>query len=262
MNKNIVKVIGLIVILVVLVAAIVFLLIKGISIGPINAVSVNGIAEKSEDVETAKEDLRKAEGQYESNVESLALSKKEYETQKEAYELISDEKIAAVKEATKEEEYLIEYLWITLGNYATAHDLDLAIIEPGGTVGGQNAETIPTDETTVSTGTGVTGNASGVTSTTNAATTGSPTSGTQKGENEEEKETTVTVVDGLTSSAEALTVQVKGNYIDLADFVFEVENDKSLRFRLDNIKMQSAGGTDVIASFNVKDFTVLKYLER
>ena len=48
---------------------------------------------------------------------------------------------------------------------------------------------------------------------------------------------------------------------DQVAVVFEVENDQSLRFRLDNIKMTSAGGTEVIASFNVKDFTVLKYLE-
>lgn len=47
----------------------------------------------------------------------------------------------------------------------------------------------------------------------------------------------------------------------MADFVFEVENDKSLRFRLDNIKMKSAGGTEVLASFKVKDFTVLKELK-
>lgn len=260
MDKNIVKIIGLIVGLVVLVAAFIFVLIKGVSLGPIKAISISGIAERRDIVELARADLGETETLYNKNVDDLEVAKKEFETQKEAYEMLTDEKIAAVKEATTEEEYLIEYLWITLGNYAAAHDLDLAIIEPGGKVEQSTTTTTNTDNdpTSVSTGTGITGNSSGVTSKNNAASTGSPTSGTEGGQVEN---TTTSVTSGLTSSATALTVQVKGSYLDLADFVFEVENDKSLRFRLDNIKMKSAGGTEVITSFNVKDFTVLKSLD-
>ena len=68
-------------------------------------------------------------------------------------------------------------------------------------------------------------------------------------------------ISGVISDSNALTLQVKGSYINVADFVFEVENDKSLRFKLDNIKMKSAGGIEVVTSFNVKDFTVLKSLQ-
>lgn len=252
MDKNIIKIICLIVGLIALVATLVYVLLQGFSLGPIKAVSVTGIGEKNDDVAQAKADLKLAEAQYDVNVQNLDIAKKEFNTQKEAYELISDEKIAAVKEATKEEEYLIEYLWITLGNYATAHDLELAIVEPGGNVNGSGASTsqTTTDVTDVSTETGVSGNSTGVTS-----------NGSQNTGDETEEEPSVPLGTGMTASADALTVQVKGSYIDLADFVFEVENDKSLRFRLDNIKMQSAGGTDVLTSFNVKDFTVLKYLE-
>ena len=264
MDKNIIKIVGLLLVLIVLVAAILFVAIKGVDLGIVNAVSIVGIGEKKQDVEKAEQALALAESQYEVNVQSLETAKKDFETQKEAYNLISDETIAAIKEATKEEEYFIEYLWITLGNYATAHNLSLAIIEPGGSVSQTttSSSTAVKDETQVSTGTGVTGNSEGVNSTTNAATTGSPTSGIQQGGTENEtpkKEESIT--SGLSSSANALTVQVKGSYIDLADFVFEVENDKALRFRLDNIKMKSAGGTQVITSFNVKDFTVLKSLD-
>ena len=261
MDKNILKIIGLLVGLVVLVAAILFVAIKGLDIGIINAVSISGIGDRKQDVEVAKSELVIAESQYQVNMQSLEIAKKEFNTQKEAYELISDETIAAIKEATKEEEYFIEYLWITLGNYATAHNLSLAIIEPGGSVSTQTTTTTTTeDPDAISTGTGITGNSQGVSSTTNAATTGSPTSGVQQG-GTTQTTTEESVTSGLTSSANALTVQVKGSYMDLADFVFEVENDKSLRFRLDNIKMKSAGGTQVITSFNVKDFTVLKSLE-
>lgn len=263
MDKNVLKIIGLLAGLIVLVAAILFIAIKGLNLGIFNAVSIAGIGNKKQEVETAKSELNIAEAQYKVNTQSLENAKKEFETEKEEYELISDETISAIKEATKEEEYFIEYLWITLGNYATAHDLSLAIIEPGGTVSQATTDTATeTDDETVSTGTGVTGSEQGVTSTTNAATTGSPTSGTQQnGTQTETTEQETSVTSGLSSSANDLTVQVKGSYMDLADFVFEVENDKSLRFRLDNIKMKSAGGTQVITSFNVKDFTVLKSLE-
>ena len=263
MDKNGIKIIGLIVGLVVLIAGILFVTLKGIHLGPINAVSLSGIASKKGDVTSAKDDLDKAEAQYEVNMQSLEAAKKEFETQKEAYALISDETIAAIKEATKQEEYFIEYLWITLGNYATKHNLSLAVIEPGGSVS-QNTQTTTTttdNPTSVSTGTGVTGNSSSVNSTNNAATTGSPTSGTQQNSEQTEQTTTTTTNDTLTSNSNALTVQVKGSYINVADFVFEVENDKSLRFKLDNIKMKSAGGIEVVTSFNVKDFTVLKSLQ-
>ncbi len=265
MDKNIFKIVGLLLGLVLIVAALLFIAIKGIEFGKINLVSIAGIGEKKQAVDKAEEELALAELQYSTNVKSLETAKKNYEDEKEKYELISDETISAIKEATKEEEYFIEYLWITLGNYATKHNLSLAVIEPGGKVNQSTTTTTTNNETTVSTGTGVTGNSSGVTSTENAATTGSPTSGTKQNATDTDDKTNKqeeSITSGLTASSTALTVQVKGSYIDLADFVFEVENDKSLRFRLDNIKMKSAGGTQVITSFNVKDFTVLKSLEK
>lgn len=263
MDKKLIKIIALIAALIVLVGAVVYILISGVSLGPIKAISVAGIGQQSDAVQQAKDSLSKAQSQYDNNLSSLELAKKEYNNQKEKYELISDETINAVKEATMEEEYMIEYLWITLGNYATAHNLELAIIEPGGSVEGNTPDDagVESDETAASTGTGVAGNSSGVTSTTNSETTGSSTSGTTQDGQTSTPEQTTSVTTGLSSSADALTVQVKGSYIDLADFVFEVENDTSLRFRLDNIKMKSAGGAQVITSFNVKDFTVLKSLE-
>lgn len=249
MDKNVIKIICLVLGLVLIVAAAVFVMIKGVNLGPVNAISIAGISEKKLDVENAKADLERTKTSYETTKISLETAKKQFNDEKNEYELISDETIKAVKEATKEEEYMIEYLWITLGNYASAHKLSLSIIEPGGKVS-QATQTPAADTTNVSTGTGVEGNKDGVTTEKGATATADDTA-TQ----------TPTVQNTVTSNATALTVQVKGSYIDLADFVFEVENDKSLRFRLDNIKMTSSGGTEVTTTFNVKDFTVLKYLE-
>lgn len=262
MDKNIIKIIVLLVVLVVLVAGILFVTVKDVNLGIINSVSISGIASKKSDIEESKVKLEKAQYQYELNTQTLESAKKEFQTQKEKYDLIGEDTLAIIKEATKEEQYFIEYLWITLGNYASAHDLALSIVEPGGTVNAKTDTTTTTDNvTSVSTGTGITGNDKGVNSVNNAATTGSPTSGVQQGSSQTGQTTTTTTVETISPSANDLTVQVKGSYIDVADFVFEVENDKSLRFKLDNIKMKSAGGTEVLTSFNVKDFTVLKELK-
>ena len=254
MNKDIFKIIGLIVALVALVGVILFILIKGVTLGDVNVVSVMGIGEKRDAIETANTNLNLAQTQYESTMKNLETEKKDFNSQKEAYELISDEKIAAVKEATKQEEYMIEYLWITLGNYATAHNLSIAVIEPGGTLSGnmnnatggstanQNAGGTTTSPISDASDVDSVGGIEGIDGMDSL-----PTTPTTPEENEE-----ITPGD--------LTVQVTGTYMDLADFVFEVENDKSLRFRLDNIKMTSSGGTEVTTTFNVKDFTVLKYL--
>lgn len=179
MDKNIIKIIGLLVGLVSLIALILIVTISGIHLGPFNVVSVGEIATQEQNIETAEINLEKTEAQYEVNIKSLETAKKEFETQKEKYELISDETLAVIKEATKEEQYLIEYLWITLGNYANAHDLSLAIVEPGGsaTVNTSTSNVATDDVTSVSTGTGVSGNSSGVSSTNSVASTGSVTSG-------------------------------------------------------------------------------------
>lgn len=38
----------------------------------------------------------------------------------------------------------------------------------------------------------------------------------------------------------------------MSDFVFEVENDKELRFKLDNMEVTYVSGTTIKAKFNVK----------
>lgn len=265
MDKNIIKIICLIVALVAFLAAILFVLLSGIHIGSFHVVSVTGISSRDSDVAVANESLAKAEKEYNENIKSLETAKKDFETQKQSYESLGEETISAIKEATKEEEYFIEYLWITLGNYATKHNLKLVIVEPGRAASIKEEDTTNIDNndpTSVSTGTGVNGNSEGVSVTNNSATTGLPTSETQLASSVEDQTSTNNADStSVTSSVNDLTVQIKGSYIDVADFVFEVENDKSLRFRLDNIKMKSAGGTDVTTTFNVKDFTVLKSLK-
>ena len=51
---------------------------------------------------------------------------------------------------------------------------------------------------------------------------------------------------------------VTGRYADVADFVFDVENDSSLKFKLDNIKMTYSKDNLIVASFDVLSLSVSK----
>ncbi|MDO4283322.1 MAG: hypothetical protein Q4D02_06745 [Clostridia bacterium] len=53
-------------------------------------------------------------------------------------------------------------------------------------------------------------------------------------------------------------IQVSGSYINVADFIYNIENDSELKFQLDNIKMEYVSGTSIKASFDVKDIVIVK----
>lgn len=53
-------------------------------------------------------------------------------------------------------------------------------------------------------------------------------------------------------------IQVNGSYIDVASFIYNVENDTELKFKLDNIKMEYVSGITIRATFDVKDIVIVK----
>ncbi len=53
-------------------------------------------------------------------------------------------------------------------------------------------------------------------------------------------------------------IQVSGSYSDISEFIFNIENDDELRFKLDNINMEYVSGTVVKATFDVKDIVIVK----
>ena len=254
MNKTVIKIIIVSAVLLVTIGVIILLAVVKINLGFVETASIKSISERNTSISKEGSKLAVLEKSYEDKDAELKAAETEYNQQIKRYEAISDETLQIIKEATMEKEYSLEYLWITLGNYAKAHKLSIAIIEPGGTVGG-NTETTPKAGedigATVNTGTGVRADASG--KVTNDNEKAAENKDTADGEDK------VTVTEGLSASTDAATIQVKGDYINLADFVYEVENDKDLRFRLDNISMKSAGGSEVIASFKVKNLTLMKY---
>lgn len=53
-------------------------------------------------------------------------------------------------------------------------------------------------------------------------------------------------------------IQVSGSYINVADFIYNIENDDELKFKLDNINMEYVSGVNMKATFDVKDIVIVK----
>ena len=138
-------------------------------------------------------------------------------------------------------------MWIKLGNYAKTNNLGIVLVEPGGTQGSTdtstNTTTTPATKSTSETNTNTTTTTSDTTNTT----TDVPSAN----------------IDGETSdetqdSENILKIQVTGSYINVSDFIFEVENDKDLKFKLDNISIEYVSGRTIKATFDVKNTIILK----
>lgn len=148
----------------------------------------------------------------------LQSAKNEFDIAKQKYENVDDSTIAIIEEATKEDEYFIEYLWIVLGNYASINNVSINILTPG-------SVNITTENS-------------------------------NSGENATNNQTTTN--ETQYSPENGIKITVQGRYANIADFVFDVENDKSLRFKLDNIKMTYSGDNKVKATFDILSLSVLK----
>lgn len=186
-------------------------------------VSTNKIVDEYNSLKITDTKLSNTKNRYNASLKGLDTAKAEFEKQKEQYEAITDETVEIIKEATVDEKYNIEYMWIKLGNYATTNNLALTLVEPGGKVQTEQTET----DTQVTSG------------------------------DTEEKTDTPNVQNPVSSSNE-MTIKVVGNYINVSQFIFELENDKELRFKLDKIRMEYAGNNQITATFAVKNLVFNK----
>ena len=232
-EKN--KVIMMSVVIVVFLGLIICIMFVDIPIIGIN--SIKTIMSQRDEIIKEEALLVSKQNNYKSLEENLTESEKSFNSEKAKYEAISDETIEIIKDSNTEEKYSIEYMWIKLGNYASKNNLTLVMVEPGNT----NKEYSSENSSTSSTST--TSNESVVAKNDNATATST---------------TTTTNDTSSTSNSEALKIQVTGSYIDLSDFIFEVENDEELKFKLDNILMEYVSGNTVKTTFDVKNIVINK----
>lgn len=228
-------------ILLIIIAIIVFVCVWGME--DFKIFSVSQITEKADGLKTTNLSFETLEQQYKNKIVERNLAQEKFTKEKNKYEAISEDTIALIKDVTKDQEYMIEYLWVVLGNYAEENGLKLIVMEPNqratfnitdGTVQLQEAKANGTEKTTVTMPNGSAVDSSGTV--------------TQGNGN---------IVINPSTNANTTKILLIGEYQNVADFVFEVENDKSLKFKLDNISMQYAGSNSVLAQFDVLDMSIL-----
>ncbi len=225
-SDNLTKLIISIIIFIAFFTAIVYLLVTGLELGNFRVLPVSELISQKDEIDKRQSDLDLQLTRYEQSIKESENAKTQFAAQKAKYESISNETIKIIEEATTEESYNIEYMWIKLGNYAKKNNLSIVVVEPGGTA---NA---PVDNNAT------------------ATTTSTSSSNTTTQDN--------TVTDNVISSGNALQIQIEGSYMNVSDFIFEVENDTELKFKLDNISMTYVGGTTIKTTFNVKNITINK----
>ena len=219
MMKEYKKIIIMAAVLLIMIVAIVVALTTDVDFGLFKNLSIASISHKKVSVETLAQNEVVEKIEHEQAIDVLESAKNKYETSRQKFENIDKSTIDMVQEATKDEKYFIEYLWIVLGSYANDNGLLINIITPGSTAGIDEQETQDGD----------------------------------KGESTESKPTLDVSVAG-----DAIKIIVRGRYANVADFVYEVENDKELKFKLDNIKMTYASNNEIEATFNVLSLKVKK----
>ena len=229
------------------------LMLLGVNLYVVNIPSVSSLIEKYNMVKKSEKELSTVQGTYYTTVNNLENAKNDYNKQKNKYNSLSDETINVIKEATTEESYNLEYMWIKLGNYAKKNNLEIVMVEPGG----QQASSSSNKSSGTSTD-----NKSQTTTTTTTTNTNTNTNTNTKDRTSNSGSSNSTNLSDssskVNSSDSVLKIEIKGSYMNISDFIFEVENDTALRFKLDNISMDYVEGTTVKASFDVKNIVVNK----
>lgn len=187
------------ILLLVLVAVVVLsgiVLIRGFEYKDISVMPLLDVIEYTDKIEEEKSELNLATAEYNARKTNLEKEKANYEDMKSKYENVSQEEIDRILEAYKKYKYDLEWLWITLGNYASVNNLQIVINEP------ENPDSAGD----------ILGNL------------------------------------GLT---------VRGRYLDIVDFVFDIENDKELLFKLDNMNMTYDNDNKIVATFDILTMNVI-----
>ncbi len=232
---------------------IVLLMLLGANLIIVKIPSISSLLGEYGLVKKSEKDLSTAQGTYYTTVSNLEKAESDYNKQKNKYNSISDETINVIKEATTEESYNLEYMWIKLGNYAKKNNLEIVMVEPGGKQSTNTNNNNSSSNSNSNSGSS-TNNTNSNSTTTTTTTTSSPTTNNSTNSSANTSSDT----SASTSSSSALKIEVKGSYMNISDFIFEVENDTSLRFKLDNISMDYVEGTTVKASFDVKNIVINK----
>ncbi len=290
MSKNLIKLIVSSVLLIFFIGMCVLFSLKNVNVaGSLEFLSIQGLIARKDDVLKKEQELTAQQKEYTQTLGKLTEAQNTFDKEKNKYEAISDETIEIIKEATTQDNYNMEYMWIKLGNYAKKNNLSLIVIEPGAddsaiskdattnnsksTTTTTNTTTNSTDANKASSNSSSTNNTSNSNNSSTQSTSGTKTtsSSTSNQATTNSNQTTSNGSTDLTNGTDSslqvedstkddttMKIQLQGSYIDISDFIFEVENDDELKFKLDNIRIEYVEGTAIKATFDVKNTIIVK----
>ncbi len=290
MSKNLIKLIVSSVLLIFFIGMCVLFSLKNVNVaGSLEFLSIQGLIARKDDVLKKEQELTAQQKEYTQTLGKLTEAQNTFDKEKNKYEAISDETIEIIKEATTQDNYNMEYMWIKLGNYAKKNNLSLIVIEPGAddsaiskdattnnsksTTTTTNTTTNSTDANKASSNSSSTNNTSNSNNSSTQSTSGTKTtsSSTSNQATTNSNQTTSNGSTDLTNGTDSslqvedstkddttMKIQLQGSYIDISDFIFEVENDDELKFKLDNIRIEYVEGTTIKATFDVKNTIIVK----
>lgn len=182
------------VISVLLTALIIICMVKGITIGKLQILSIPDIKAGSLELDSEIENLNNLKNvTYKKKLSDLQSSIKNLTTAKQAYlDLASISTDTEIQQANQEQTYAMEFLWDKVGTYATNE---------------------------------------GITLTWNVVSTG-------------------------INNKYNLNFTTTGSYIGIINYVYKLENDSELAFRIENFKIVSAGTDAVTATFTVSNIGI------
>ena len=176
----------------------IFCMVKGISIGKFQILSVNEIKENSLALDSKIEEVNNLKNvKYKSDLNNLENSIKNLSKKKQEYlDLASVSSDAEIKKANLEQTYAMEFLWNKVGRYATKEGLNL----------------------------------------------------------------TWNVVSSGTNNKYNLNFTIKGSYIGIINYIYTLENDPELAFRIENFKISGTGSSSenngITATFTISNIGI------
>lgn len=245
MKKQIVNLIIAVVVLLAIGGIIGFLTTNDIEVFGHKIRAIKGYSKTLSDLVKNENDFEVSANTQKTKISELEQAKKSFEVEKNKYEKITDNTIDIIKNSTKKEKYSLEYLWVRLGQYAGKYNLKIALVEPG------NVEKLPEKE-----------EGKGPEEKEEADDSEIPAVGekpleppkldTNKEDKEEKKEE-------LKSNKDNYRIRAVGGYDKIADFVYAIETDETLRFKLDNIQMKAIEeSNNVEALFEIRNLDIIK----
>ncbi len=223
-------------------ALLVYTVTQGWQIGNFNVLSYSQIKSKDKKLDEEVEKAKKlAQEDYEKEVDDEKLNKENLDEIKQQYENLVITDTETGEEITPQlEKYEMEYLWTQIGNHAKAEGVTLRInvAESSSTNNSSGEENEQSNEENSEE------NAENEDSNLEAAMISSVNSG----------------VDQSEDASYDLTFEATGSYVAVADFIYAIENDSSLGFKIEDFQMTGESKT-VVAKFTCRDIKIKKVSE-